>query len=209
MATTIIIGKEGDQKFNITGSMVSRKHAQVDIDDNGTWTLQDLGSANGTFVRDANGAFIRVDKVTITPDTFICLGPDNSQGCMFYACHLLNAEDDFNHEFQLLAGYSKKYTEEYAKIEKRSVFIMKGIACVSLLMLGLSFVVEQSKAIMLLRIGTALSTLYSLFANPKKDLLAISEKASSFYRCPNPGCSYKMSAKDIANCQCPRCRAHA
>lgn len=209
MATSIIIGKEGDQKFKITGNMVSRKHAQVDIDDNGTWTLQDLGSANGTFIRDANGTFMRVDKVIITPDTFICLGPDNSQGCMFYACHLLSPEDDFYHEFKLLAGYARTFTAEYAKVEKRSFFIMKGIACVSLLMLGISFAVEQSIGINLLRIGTALSTLYSLFANPKKDLMEINEKASNFYRCPNPGCSHKLTAKDIENCQCPRCRAHA
>ena len=209
MEKTIIVGKEGEQNFEITGTMVSRKHAQVSVDDNGTWMLQDLGSANGTYVRDANGNFVKVDKVTITPDTFICLGASNAQGCMFYACHLFNAQDDFYHEFQLLANYSKRFGLEYAKAEKQATYIMKGIACVSLLMLGLSFAVEQSKAIMLLRVGTALSTLYSLFANPKKKLMEISERAGNFYRCPNPGCYYQLSAKDIANCQCPRCRAHA
>ncbi|MBR4367413.1 MAG: FHA domain-containing protein [Bacteroidaceae bacterium] len=209
MSTTIIIGKNGEQKFTITGSMVSKEHAQVTIDDNGTWTLKDLNSKNGTYVRDNNGNFVRISEIAITPDTFICLGPDNATGCMFYACHLLNDKDDYHHEFSLLDKYARKYIAEYYKVEKRSVIIMKSIAGISLLLLALSFAMEQGKAIQLLRVGTLLSTLYSLFANPKKSLLQINEKASNFYRCPNPGCIYKLTVKDIENCQCPRCKAHA
>ncbi len=210
MAKTIIIGQDGEQEFQITGSMVSHVHAQVTIDDNGTWTLKDLNSTNGTYIRDANGAFIRVDEIAITPDTFICLGPDNSQGCMFYACHLLNDKDDYHHEFKLLSNYAKKYTAEFNKAEKQSVYIMKGIAVISLLLLLITLFMPVGWLSMnLLRVGTALSTLYSLFANPKKTLMRINEKAKGFYRCPNPGCSYKLTASDIENCQCPRCRAHA
>ena len=209
MAQTIIIGRGGDQPFPISGNMVSKNHAQVTIDDDGRWILEDLNSANGTYVRDVNGNFVQVLKMTITPDTFICLGPSNSQGCTFYACHLVNDKDDFSHEFSLLMKYAKMYTAEYEKKERQSTLIMKGIALISLLLLLLSFAVEQGKAIMLLRVGTALSTLYSLFANPKADLKRINDKASNFYRCPRPGCYYKLSAKDIENCQCPKCKAHA
>ena len=55
-----ILGTEGNQPFEIKQTGVSHQHARVTIDDNGVWTLEDLNSTNGTFVRDENGDMRRV-----------------------------------------------------------------------------------------------------------------------------------------------------
>lgn len=42
-------------------SYISRHHARLKRHDNGRWTVQDLGSRNGTYVRNAgNGQFVRI-----------------------------------------------------------------------------------------------------------------------------------------------------
>ena len=66
-----ILGTEGNQPFEIKQTGVSHQHARVTIGDNGVWTLEDLNSTNGTFVRDENGDMRRVGTLVITPMTFI------------------------------------------------------------------------------------------------------------------------------------------
>ena len=46
-----ILGTEGNQPFKITQMGVSHQHARITIGDDGVWTLEDLNSTNGTFVR--------------------------------------------------------------------------------------------------------------------------------------------------------------
>ena len=51
MDKSVIIGKEGEQKFPIKNAGVSRHHARISIV-GGKWLLEDLNSTNGTFVND-------------------------------------------------------------------------------------------------------------------------------------------------------------
>ena len=69
MASTFIIGRSGNQPFKITADSVSNEHARVTIDDNGVWTLEDLDSPNGTYIRNASGEFNQVYKKIISEDT--------------------------------------------------------------------------------------------------------------------------------------------
>ena len=85
---TILLGKSGDQPFDIEQQGVSREHARLTIDDDGQWVLNDLDSSNGTYIRNENGDWERISKKKITPSTFICLGPDNANGCKFFARHV-------------------------------------------------------------------------------------------------------------------------
>lgn len=207
---TIIIGTNGDQSFKIAGDMVSRKHAKVTIDDNGQWTIEDLDSANGTFIRNAMGKLVRVGKVTITPDTYICLGPDNALGCKFYACHLTAEEDNYSKEFDLLQKYSKELAEKSTKVEKTSEIVTKVIGVVSLLLLvGSLFIKNQGINVHLLRIGTALSTFSTLIYSPRKQLKQLATHYNSLFSCPNPNCNSKLTQKEINDCQCSKCKAHA
>lgn len=53
------------------GQYVSRKHAKITQED-GVWTITDLGSSNGTFV--LRGDFERVDSAELADGTEIALG---------------------------------------------------------------------------------------------------------------------------------------
>lgn len=67
----IIVGKKGTQKLPITDPMVSRNHCKLTEQPDGAFLLEDLGSANGTFV---NGS--SVIRTCVTRDTIIQLGPN-------------------------------------------------------------------------------------------------------------------------------------
>lgn len=64
-----IIGREGNQPFKIDNTGVSRRHARLEILPDGGMVIEDLGSANGTFV---NGQ--RVVRRTLTLNDQVRLG---------------------------------------------------------------------------------------------------------------------------------------
>lgn len=65
----IIVGKQGQQPFDITDPKVSRKHVKIISLPNGKYQLEDLGSSNGTFV---DGQ--RIIRRVVTGDTIVQLG---------------------------------------------------------------------------------------------------------------------------------------
>ncbi len=207
---TFIIGTDGNQPFKIASQMVSREHAKVTIDDNGQWTIEDLNSTNGTFVRDERGNLVRVSRMGITPETFICLGPDTALGCKFYACHLTADEDDYSREFALLEKFSSEFTEKTARVERTSELVTKSIGGISLVLLAGSFLIaDQGTNVQLLRVGTALSTCSSLLYSPRKTIKKLNAHYTELFKCPNPNCNNKLTLKEIADCQCVKCKAHA
>src|SRR5713226_1912839 len=44
------IGRAEDMQIVIDNVSVSRRQAQIRLEDDGSWTVQDLGSSNGTFL---------------------------------------------------------------------------------------------------------------------------------------------------------------
>lgn len=78
MARQIIIGREGNQPFALVDPKVSKAHATLIVNDNGTMQLIDNSSTNGTFIYN-RGIFVRLcanDRYDVTPDTMIRLGPE-------------------------------------------------------------------------------------------------------------------------------------
>ncbi|MDR0895220.1 MAG: FHA domain-containing protein [Prevotellaceae bacterium] len=70
----IIIGREGQQPFQITDQNVSRQHAKLTVSDNGRLQLEDLDSKRGTYIIPPGGKRQKVIKVDITLDTRVFLG---------------------------------------------------------------------------------------------------------------------------------------
>ncbi len=66
----LIIGREGNQPFAIRDTGVSRRHVSLELQVDGQLIIEDLASANGTFV---NG--MRVVKKQIQPTDEVRLGP--------------------------------------------------------------------------------------------------------------------------------------
>lgn len=199
----IILGTEGNQPFKITQQGVSRQHARITIGDDGVWTLEDLNSTNGTFIRNEEGEMRRVGTLVINPMTFICLGPNNANGCSFYATHLVNP-DDFIKEFQYLNQLEDDFDaqEEHAdKMEKRIRLL---IAIASFVSLIGSFLV--SNGVLLLRVGTLVSLVSTMFFNPNEKKKKLQAEREKFHTCPNPKCSHIMKSREIRMMQCAKCK---
>lgn len=75
----IIIGKEGNQPFQIGDPKVSRRHAILNVDEvSKQMQLIDNNSTNGTYIYNGNG-FVRLyanQPYPVTFDTMIQLGPE-------------------------------------------------------------------------------------------------------------------------------------
>lgn len=78
MNSQIIIGTQGNQPFAIPDQKVSRRHAILNINQNGQYFLIDNSSTNGTFIYNGTN-FVRLypnQPYPVAPDTMIQLGPD-------------------------------------------------------------------------------------------------------------------------------------
>lgn len=211
---TIILGKEGNQPFKIQQSAVSRQHARITIDDSGRWTIEDLNSANGTFVRrERDGRLVRVGTIDINPMTFICLGPCNARGCCFYARQVLEENYGFfDKEYEYLNDMNDRYEAKIEKVNQRMKLIRWITPLVSFLIMLLSIIGEKqgwltgSDNLLLLRLGPLVtSVIVALFdgAGIKRN---IEKERERFSQCPNPLCEQILRPSDIRNFQCPRCR---
>lgn len=214
----MIIGKRGEQPFQITGTNVSAQHAEFVIDSQtGVWTLKDLDSTNGTFIRDeSTGDLRRIKTKVIHPLTFVCLGSDNSKGCTFYARQLLNP-GNYNEELLYIRKKYEEFEERIKKIDKTTQIINIFKALLTILLLGLliaPMLYSSEKTDMgwtlILRISASLvpSVIIQLFQivyNPTKKKDILRKMQACFSHCPNPMCNYKLQAEHIKSMDCPSC----
>jgi hypothetical protein len=109
----IKIGKAGDNDYVVNNPYVSRYHAQLTREPGGFLLLEDLDSANGTYV---NG--VRIKRKRITPTDTIRLGdfliPDLSE--------VLKSGNDYSAEFAALKGVYDAYIEQKIKIQSSNQF---------------------------------------------------------------------------------------
>lgn len=208
---TIILGKEGNQPFKIKNEDVSRRHAQITIDDNNEWVLEDLQSTNGTFIRDEKGNLVRIGKVGINPMTFICLGPENSKGCFFYAKQVENY-GNFSEEYEYLNEIEDEYDEKTEKLEKSDQNQKLMIFGLNVLVMIVTFFTKSLDDIIpdfrlnIMRTVPVLSTGFAAFYNTsgmKKKLKAEQDK---FHHCPNPLCSHILKSSEIREMKCSKCK---
>ena len=222
---TIILGKEGQQPFNIFQTGVSRQHAKVTIDEQNQWFIEDLGSANGTFVRrESDGTLVRVGKLQITPLSYICLGPDNAHGCRFYARQVLpDNAGRFNDEFVYMNEKMDIYEEKIKKVERTHKFFKYVIFFVNILVIIVSIagpkiilktddngipvpLIDSETNFWLLRICCFTSIAIYTFFDPQKLYKRIEQQRRKYSQCPNPDCGHVLSSFDVREYQCPRCK---
>lgn len=202
---TITLGREGDQPFTIKQEGVSKKHARLIVDGD-EWTLEDLSSSNGTFIIDEEGKATRVGRLRIMPHTLILLGPNNSNGCSFYASHAIYS-DSYDKEFDILEEHDSKLREKEEHAERMATIIRKVIAVVSVVALVGSFAVpDNNLQMILLRAGTAITAFSSLFYDPSKQKKRLKEIREGYFKCPNPTCPHTLTQKEIHNRRCSKCK---
>ena len=213
---TITLGRNGDQCFAIAQEGVSSQHARVTIDGD-TWTLEDLNSTNGTYVRDERGELVRVGKCSITPDTFVHLGPQTVDGCSFYARRLLGA-NDYRAEFALLTDLAKRNRQLIEQEEKRSqrrslvtpaLYVL--VFCLSLIppqKYGVPDDMATSIQMWLLRVPMLLGGIIGYLLTRNNRRKTLTKQWERLRMCPNPACHHTLSEGEVDLCQCARCKAH-
>lgn len=195
---TIILGRNGDQPFPITSDGVSGQHAMITIDGD-KWTLEDMNSTNGTFIRGEKGEVRRIAKVAITPKTFIYLGPKSADGCFFYA-QQVKTPGDFHVEYNLMNEKLKELEAKIKREEKLSWIVKLGVLAITII--GIS----ACSSIQVMRLVALFSPLVTLVYDSRKRIKKIRERYARFFDCPNPKCSNTLSAASVERRRCPECR---
>lgn len=109
----IRIGKADDNDFVINEAYVSRYHAKLNRDENGTLFLEDMNSTNGTFV---NGD--RIMKKKIGSSDVVMLG----EHYILNIAEVLKYDNDYSEEFAALKSVYTTYIKEKIRIQSSNQF---------------------------------------------------------------------------------------
>lgn len=104
----ITIGKANDNDYVVNDVQVSRHHARLLSEPDGTWLLEDLDSTNGTFVNDT-----QVMRKRVTKGDRIRLG----ERLTISLNDLLKAGNDYSEEFAKLKVVYDQYIQEKVRIQ--------------------------------------------------------------------------------------------
>lgn len=201
-------GTQCNQPFPITSDGVHSEHAVITIDDNGRWQLEDLkgDSGNGTYVREPDGSFKRVYKITISPTTVIRLASGGHHSYTFMAHRVLQAPDDFGYEINEVRQIYSNLKEEEENEEKRLQRLKSLPMIVSAVCLIASFLATNISAVRVIMGSQAIVIgLVSYFFGGTNKIKSIREKRRKLVVCPR--CQRPMNDFDLDNRQCSICKA--
>ena len=207
----MIVGRTGQQPFAIEGSRVSQRHCEVKVE-NGEWTIRDLNSLNGTFIRDdRTGRYIPVSgsPTTITPHTFICLGETGGEGSAFYAWSLFHP-DDYTSLVAHIREKEDEFEAEMRQIKRRVRRQKIMVMALNVLIIMVSFIdaldqVNKDLRMYLLRVVPLLTSAFAVFYDASDARERVKERRRQFRICPNPECHQEISGSDLRNHVCHHC----
>lgn len=219
MVQEYLIGRCPDSSVKIPGdrTAVSTKHLKIYVDDSGQWKLEDLGSSNGTYIKDEEGHFQQIYTKVITEDTVIRLGGQGHNSFTFWAHQAVEPEENYAYEFGRLKKLLAKQQEEEEELEKHNSRNMTIVKLSSPLALGLCVIAQVaiprlgqdpnlnlwiSRGVM----GIAPFIMGVFFGINTKQAKSLRQKRQRVLVCPK--CSFPISEFDIQNRQCSRCKAH-
>ncbi|MDX2087238.1 MAG: GGDEF domain-containing protein [Kofleriaceae bacterium] len=109
-----IVGRDNEAGFIVSRSSVSRQHARLYMDDNGTWWVEDLNSTNGTFVNEArikNQSLNDADQVRFGDAIYKFLSGSNIESAYHEAIHNMAIQDG------MTGIHNKRYFLEFLERE--------------------------------------------------------------------------------------------
>ena len=211
------VGRNHTKPIAIPGtkSAVSGDHIKITVsDDKKTWILEDLNSANGTYIRDDEGNYRRVYRCYITEKTIIRLGDQGITSYEFMA-HRVFVENpaDYSYEFKemmqsYLAITQKITTREKINKNHNNIRIFAPI-----IGLGLSFLFTAEKGddpmgpMMGIRLAITLPTFFVgwLFRKDAEKLKELLNKKTKLFLCPR--CGKPLADHFVTQHYCPSCGA--
>lgn len=215
MATEYIVGRHAESPVKIPAdkNAVSSHHVKITIADDGVWTLEDLNSPNGTYVRDENGEFQRVYKKQIVETDIIRLGSAGIASMVFMARRVTTPDStSYAYEFRQLKQLRKQQAEKEAAMEKkieRNGWISKcaGLGAIGVCaLLGSIDGVNIDPNVRYVLIACAPVIAGVCFSGDAKALRALRARRSKILVCPR--CQRPISEYDIDQGACSSCKAH-
>ena len=210
----VILGREGTQLFPIKSPDVSRRHARIVIDDNGGWTLEDLGSANGTYIQDDDGEYRQISRIRINEFTRIALGSTTKMGFTFLAHHILE-QDPLNYraEMQHIVELyeSMQFRMDSLEEKERKVSLIRNIPPIVSAVLSILFFILFPQYRMIVVMGGSLITatlgaIINISHPTGREKKSFKAMQTALIRCPN--CNKPLSDMEIKNQMCGACHAH-
>lgn len=125
----IRIGKALDNNYRLDDPHVSRHHALLSKDDEGTMYIEDLGSTNGTFVND-----VQIVRKKITLSDRIRLG----DYALLPIQEVFNAQNDYSSEFDKLKCVYDSYIKEKIKIQSQNQFKIRVLQSFPFALIGIA-----------------------------------------------------------------------
>lgn len=194
-----------------SATRVSSQHAEIVIDDHGVWTLKDLNSTNGTYIKDSSGNLVQVGRSQISRDTVIVLADMTVNGFQFRADSIIGGiSSNYGQEFMRLQQERNRIEAELEKIYRTSKYVkyIPSLLIVVVMFL-ISLLIEPEHRFMLMGAVSAICTaLVSAVYDPQTRMRRVSEERKQKLVCPNPQCGKQLSDYEIDKGQCSACKAH-
>ena len=218
MSRVIVIGKEGNQAITITEPTVSRRHAELIIDDKGQMRLRDTQSANGTYIMKKDGSAERINEMIVSANMIIRLGPTLRVKIGDLIPESFNQVD-----ISALRYISQHYNKRKIELEQRQATNQKLQMLTSIItIVGMSvgaMLVPQAEGSATPWLGKVVSvvivlilagSLFMYLISQSKKIIEAKNTLDYNYRknycCPS--CHYSLGQaiyENILGTQCPRC----
>lgn len=213
MSEEYIIGRHSSSPLKIPAdkNAVSNQHLKIIVSPNGTWTLEDLNSSNGTYIRDDKGEFHRVYKKQIHESDIIRLGNGGANSYTFTAKRVVAPDESYQYEFRKLKNLLAHYKEEEQKREKKMeingwISKLAGVAIVGICaILGAVSGINIDPNTRYLLIAFAPIVVGLFFSGDKAAMKTLKSQKAKIMLCPH--CGKPISEFDVEQGQCSRCKA--
>lgn len=213
MPTEYIIGSAPNSRIKVPADRkgVSGRHLKITVGDDGTMTAEDLQSANGTYLRDANGEFHRIYKKQISEADILRLGPGGANSYTFMARRVADPDASYQYEFRHLKSTLRRFREEEKKKEAKMeinqwLSKLSGLAAVAVCTILTAIgIIEIDPNIRYIVIAMAPVLVGLLFSGQAKALRNLRNRRQKVMLCPS--CGKPISEFDIEEGQCSRCKA--
>lgn len=208
MGEEIIIGRDGNQSFPITNDGVSLRHARL-FNINGQLVLEDLGSRNGTFIKNEAGEFDRISRVNVKETDIIRLGSGGVHSITFWVHHLLVEDpNDYSYEFHhLIKTYRDDFRPQLDALWKKNDMRDWCSIGAPIVGLGLSFLFSSDPLMIRMSITLPALAVGVFFLGFAKKMRLLNNHRQRTIVCPR--CGRPLSDFDIEQQQCSMCKAHS
>lgn len=197
-------------QVKITAPDVSKKHCIITDNGNGTYTVEDTGSTNGTYV---DG--LKIYKKVVSADTVLQLGATFK----VKVSDLISGDPwigggEGAKSISHLLEIRRKYEAEVERLKSSQEFMMAfriGLPALGAIFSGLCFGHSGMSTItVIFTIVTLVSVLISLISSPRKKIEKLQKKFKKDYACP--ACGWPLinfdetQLKLMGACPNPKCK---